>query len=96
MSTYRKKPVVVKAYQWKPQNQITTTWSSWPDWIHEATQKEGQAEIGQLFSEFGEWYIWTLEGCMRVNDNDWIIRGVADEIYPCKPDIFEATYEVEK
>lgn len=35
----------------------------------------------------------TLEGLMISSENDWIIRGVAGELYPCKPDIFEATYE---
>lgn len=37
--------------------------------------------------------IETLEGRMNVSANDWIIRGVAGEYYPCKPDIFEATYD---
>lgn len=37
--------------------------------------------------------IRTLEGTMRADEGDWIIRGVAGEFYPCKPDIFEATYE---
>ena len=35
----------------------------------------------------------TLEGLMHASENDWIIRGVKGELYPCKPDIFEATYE---
>lgn len=40
-------------------------------------------------------YLWigTLEGAMRASPGDWIIQGVKGEIYPCKPDIFEATYE---
>lgn len=38
-------------------------------------------------------YIETLEGEMRADPGDWIIRGVQGEFYPCKPDIFEATYE---
>lgn len=37
--------------------------------------------------------IYTLEGTMRADVGDWIIRGVQGEFYPCKPDIFEATYE---
>jgi len=37
--------------------------------------------------------IQTLEGTMQASPGDWIIRGVAGEFYPCKPDIFEATYE---
>ena len=41
----------------------------------------------------GDLIIRTLEGDMRVSYGDWIIRGVQGEFYPCKPDIFEATYE---
>ena len=39
------------------------------------------------------WYISTLQGDMECTPGDWIIRGVNGEFYPCKPDIFEATYE---
>jgi len=38
--------------------------------------------------------IETLEGTMTANEGDWIIKGIAGEIYPCKPDIFEQTYEL--
>lgn len=38
-------------------------------------------------------FIQTLEGEMKANSGDWIIRGVKGEFYPCKPDIFTATYE---
>jgi len=38
-------------------------------------------------------FIETLEGCHKANSGDWIIKGVAGEFYPCKPDIFAATYE---
>lgn len=42
-----------------------------------------------------EWIsIPTLEGVMRADVGDWIIRGVKGEFYPCKPDVFEATYEL--
>ena len=40
--------------------------------------------------------IRTLEGIMEISDNDYIIKGVDGEFYPCKPDIFEKTYEVIK
>jgi hypothetical protein len=43
----------------------------------------------------GEVYIETLEGTMRGNVGDWIIKGVAGEFYPCKADVFEATYTKE-
>lgn len=39
-------------------------------------------------------YIHTLEGVMKADKGDWIIKGVSGELYPCKPDIFAATYEV--
>jgi hypothetical protein len=48
---------------------------------------------GNHFYNGEEMIITTLEGVMKVNVGDWIIRGVDDEIYPCKPDIFEQTYE---
>jgi len=41
----------------------------------------------------GELVIATLEGALHASRNDWIIKGVKGEFYPCKPDIFEATYE---
>jgi hypothetical protein len=52
-------------------------------------------QINAHFVEDGEVFIIidTLEGRMTANPNDWIIRGVKGEIYPCKPDIFAATYE---
>jgi hypothetical protein len=40
-----------------------------------------------------KWLIETLEGDMTISDGDWIIKGVNNEFYPCKPDIFEKTYE---
>lgn len=80
---YRKKPVVVEAFRWtgdysRPDN---------PDWINEAL-KDGDVEIIE-----GEMIINTLEGTMLASLGDYIIQGIKGEIYPCKPDIFEATYE---
>ena len=40
------------------------------------------------------WYVDTLEGPLNISEGDWIIRGVKGEYYPCKPDIFAATYEL--
>jgi len=53
-------------------------WAGWP-------------EMSEHFGSGIE--IATLEGVMRADVGDWIIRGVAGEFYPCKPDIFAATYE---
>jgi len=50
-------------------------------------------EIYPVKQKFIGYVIETLEGDMIVNDGDWIIRGIKGEYYPCKPDIFDATYE---
>lgn len=47
----------------------------------------------ELSLVLGELYIHTLEGKMHVEVGDWIIKGVKNELYPCKPDIFDLTYE---
>jgi len=39
------------------------------------------------------WFVQTMEGSLHISNGDWIIKGVKGEFYPCKPDIFEATYE---
>jgi len=52
--------------------------------------REGVCALGE-----NGWYIQTLKGPLHVSDGDWIIKGVKGEFYPCKPDIFAATYEPE-
>ena len=79
---YRKKPVVIEAKQ--------LTQSSMFEIIKWVRTNGGEAEP---FPEDIALYIDTLEGVMRANEGDWIICGVHGEFYPCKPDIFEATYE---
>lgn len=49
--------------------------------------------VGMYRDGEGTYLIDTLEGPLRVSDGDWIITGIQGERYPCKPDIFEATYE---
>ena len=46
-----------------------------------------------MSKKIGEIFIETLEGHHKVSKNDWIIKGVQGELYPCKPDIFAQTYE---
>lgn len=79
MGRYRKKPVVIEAVRWTGRN---------------------KGEVREFFDqqsnwglEGGVWNIITLEGTMKAGKGDWIIKGVKGEYYPCKPDIFEATYE---
>lgn len=70
----------------------------YPDWMvscRVVTSPEDTAgvEPGTIVRFGDELYIGTLEGSMRADPGDWIIRGVKGEIYPCKPDIFDQTYE---
>lgn len=77
---YRKKPVVIEAVRYDGRN--ATEIMEWA---------KGQ-EVEEDF--LGDWMsIKTLEGTMKANKGDYIIKGVQGEFYPCKPDIFEATYE---
>ena len=81
---YRKKPVVIEAVELTNKNELDVL-----HWINGG--KEGGG-IGQ--AKNGHVYIATLEGNMKANYGDYIIRGIKGEFYPCKPDIFEETYEL--
>ena len=87
---FKKKPVVIEAIQWdgtkSGKNKITDKF----------TDLTTASQAGHLFKdEMTEWSIYTLEGRMFVSKGDWIIKGVKGEYYPCKPDIFEMTYDKE-
>jgi len=85
MAKYRKKPVVIEADQWTgDKNRINI-----PDWLDAAIQA-GTVRINHSETTL---MIDTLEGTHKANQFDWIIQGVKGELYPCKPDIFDATYE---
>ncbi|MFD2248884.1 hypothetical protein FHS82_000993 [Pseudochelatococcus lubricantis] len=80
MPKFRKKPVVIEAVQLRP---------------GEEPYELSQAVVNGVvrYTEDGSVLIKTLEGVMSASPGDWIIRGVNGELYPCKPDIFEKTYE---
>lgn len=86
MRKFRKKPVVIEAVQFDgTRNGI--------DAIEDFMGKPcGHNFIGGDPGHFEMW-IETLEGGHKASPGDWIIRGVKGEFYPCKPDIFAATYE---
>jgi hypothetical protein len=79
---YRKKPVEIEAVQWKGWN---------------TTEVADLMGASPAFGSDGKGLHWvsieTLEGTMTASLGDWIIKGVQGEFYPCKPDIFAATYE---
>lgn len=83
---YRKKPVVIEAVRWYGKYNEPT---EWPDWFRDAMG----AHVKPLND--GALLIETLEGNHRADIGDMIIRGVKGELYPCKPDIFAATYDEE-
>jgi hypothetical protein len=75
---FRKKPVVIEAVQWTADNY---------DEVGDFMGISSTCAVDDCF------IIPTLEGEMRASPGDWIIKGVQGEFYPCKPDIFAATYE---
>lgn len=89
MGQYRKRPVVVEAFQ------LGIDYI--PDWFMDKVTNETAtlhgSSSGFVHIQDTNADIETLEGVMHANYGDYIIRGVNGEIYPCKPDIFEKTYE---
>ena len=92
---FRKKPVVIEAFQMTEERRASN--AVWPEWLHQAWNLDRKAPGSLYPTEEGTGYgtlsIGTLEGPLLVSWGDWIIRGVQGELYPCKPDIFDATYE---
>lgn len=84
MAFFRKKPVVIEAIQYNGTEGSV---------VQILGLKQGASKSIRV--EGGELLIHTLEGVMRANEGDWIIKGVNGELYPCKPDIFDKTYEPE-
>ena len=78
MARYKTKPCEIEAIQWTGKNIIELL-----DW--------GQGKI--LWNDVDDLFIDTLEGRMKANINDYIIKGLRGEFYPCKPDVFEKKYE---
>ena len=89
MSYYRKKPVVIEAMQWDGSySGMETIQARWPELNTAGLTHRPHHRTVQM------WSIATLEGQHIVSVGDYIIKGVKGEFYPCKPDIFEMTYEV--
>jgi hypothetical protein len=92
MAKFRKRPVVIDAEQF-------TEWRLQAFLFDDVPLPDGVRMTGATYHKANRTYsyarfdIKTLEGAMTVSPGDWIITGVKGERYPCKPDIFEATYE---
>jgi hypothetical protein len=83
---YRKKPIVIEAHQIGVDR-------FWPDWFHQAVTDMQIITHGEGWGPATSATIRTLEGDMHADKGDFIIKGIKGEFYPCKPDIFEMTYE---
>lgn len=84
---YKKKPITVEAFQWNECLSIDEQ----PDWFIKAREEKIVWFIDTIQGLVCK--IDTLEGIMKVSNGDYIIKGIKGEIYPCKSDIFEATYD---
>lgn len=93
---YRKKPIVIEAFQMTRERRYNN--SEWPDWLHESWNLDRDSRCA-LFIDWDRSMegvrlgLTTFEGEIQIEWDDWIIQGVQGELYPCKPYIFEATYE---
>ena len=77
---FRKRPVVIEAIQYDGRNDVP---------IEQWSCRKVYPSLKEMCM-----FIKTLEGEMKVSVGDWVIKGVAGEFYPCKPDIFDKTYEL--
>lgn len=84
---FKKRPVVIEAEQFLPD------YESIDKVMSLASQGSRRVSVTRLPDGKCTMHIQTLEGVMEASVGDWIIRGINDEVYPCKPDIFYATYE---
>jgi hypothetical protein len=91
MAQYRKKPVVIEAVQYNNLNRKEIE-----KFVGKKLHQELETETAYLAGKGSPKFsliIETLEGNHKAMPNDYIIKGIKGEFYPCKPDIFEATYE---
>lgn len=89
MAFFRKKPVVIEAWQFTNSPADLDT----PQWLDDALKAWPGPGGARWNRPEPALHIETLEGLVLAMPGDWIIRGVKGELYPCKSDIFEATYE---
>jgi hypothetical protein len=101
---FRKKPVVIEAVKvtaadWNGESFDGSPFSEIPKWLYEAFHNGTLSVLNEGGTDYARWVIKTLEDgpngeAKHIADpGDWIIRGIQGELYPCKPDIFELTYE---
>jgi hypothetical protein len=77
MSKFRKRPIEIEAVQWNGSN-----FAELANFCGERISDPGSGKL----------YVHTLEGVMLADKGDWIIRGIVNEVYPCKSQVFDQTY----
>lgn len=94
MPKFRKQPVEIEAITVAEANRLAARdfWGL-PQWLIDAYEGRNEAGVKSVVFTPEGIHITTLEGTMLASPGDWIIRGVQGELYPCRGDIFEATYE---
>lgn len=90
---YRKRPVVIQAWRVPAIEPGDPFHTSPPIWIKDALERGVIVPVSRPESDWLHYSIQTLEGDMLAEPDGWVIRGVNGELYPCKADIFEKTYE---
>ena len=91
MAKYTKKRITIEAYEMAQARD--TGMEQWPKWLVTAFRMQPD-QIGSVWIDSkGHMLIGTLEGALEVSRGDYIIKGIRGELYPCKPDIFEASYD---
>jgi len=87
MSKYRKKPVTIEAFQWGATPR--------PRWFYNACMDGGRVDFPPASVDGipSHVVVVTLSGPVKVDRGDWILQGVEGELYPCKDNIFQKTYE---
>jgi len=85
---YRKKPVIIEAILF-----IGDNWQEIQKWMYKSGSKRFKSCETNKRGEVVGIIIKTLEGKMKADIGDYVIKGISGEFYPCKPDIFEKTYE---
>ena len=90
---FRKLAVEVEAFQMTAERREVV--EDWPDWLQEAFGKD-PGDPGAVWFDMStgeQMFVTTPNGDVKVGIDDWIIQGVAGELYPCQQEIFEQTYE---
>ena len=93
MKSFRKKPVVVQAVQFVDSTEAIELIMNW---IPKQSRYLLTPATENIEGRKRRLFILTLEGEMEVSMGDWVIKGVEGEFYPCKPSVFEKTYDVVK